>query len=129
MEGENFVQASEQSAPVQSTPNEPVQAERTFKQSEVNDLVKRVKHEESQKRDRLYQEQPQYAEQKYGSQQERQPAYQSQQSYTPESDIRRMASEEAQRLRDQWVNEAQSKSEQDNAQRIVKNFWDKISSG
>ncbi len=120
MEGDVLGQSVESSAPV-SAPVESVQQERTFKQSEVNELVKRVKHEESQKRERLYSEQPQYAAEKYGSQPiERQ---------MPESDIRRMASEEAQRLRDQWVNEAQSKSEQDNAQRIVKSFWDKIATG
>ena len=123
MEGENLGQISEQSAPV--APVESAPTERTFRQSEVNDLIKRVKHEESQKRERLYNEQPQYAEQKYGSRD-----HSSEQNRAiPESDIRRLAAEEAQRLRDQWVNDAQSKSEQDNANRIVKNFWDKISAG
>ncbi len=121
MEGEVLGQSVEQSAPVSAPVESTQQTERTFRQSEVNDLIKRVKHEESQKRERLYNEQPQYAAEKYGSQ----PAQQN----THESDIRRMASEEAQRLRDQWVNEAQSKSEQDNAQRIVKSFWDKIATG
>jgi hypothetical protein len=123
MEGDNLGQMSEQSAPVAQVESTPT--ERTFRQSEVNDLIKRVKHEESQKHQRLQSEQPQYAEQKYG----REPSYDSQQRSMPESDIRRMAAEEAQRLRDQWVNDAQSKSEQDNANRIVKNFWDKISAG
>lgn len=124
MEGENLGQVQESaavSAPVESVPQE-----RVFKQSEVNDLIKRVKHEESQKRDRLYQEQPQYAEQKYGT---NAPVVSQHNNALPESDIRRLAAEEAQRLRDQWVQEAQTKSEQDNAQRIVKNFWDKISAG
>jgi len=124
MEGENLGQVSEQSAPA-SAPVESTPTERTFRQSEVNDLIKRVKHEESQKRERLYNEQPQYAEQKYG---QRDHNYE-QQRALPESDIRRLAAEEAQRLRDQWIQDAQSKSEQDNANRIVKNFWDKISTG
>lgn len=123
MEGEVLGQAQETSAPV-SVPVDSTPSERVFKQSEVNDLIKRVKHEEGQKRERLYQEQPQYAEQKYGQQ-----TSQAHRDAVPESDIRRMAAEEAQRLRDQWVSEAQTKSEQDNAQRIVKNFWDKISTG
>lgn len=124
---EEVLGSSTESAPVASAPvAESTPTERTFRQSEVNELVKRVKHEESQKRDRLYQEQPQYAEQKYGSQQ---PQIQHSQQSLPEADIRRMASEEAQRLRDTWVSDAQSKSEQDNAQRIVKNFWDKVAPG
>lgn len=122
---------STESAPTQapvSTPSESAPSERTFRQSEVNELVGRVRQEESQKRERLYKEQPQYAEQKYG--QSNQSYQQPQHSNAmPESDIRRMASEEAQRLRDQWVNDAQSKNEQDNAQRIVKSFWDKTASG
>ena len=128
MDEVNLGQSVESSAPVASTSvesSQPTQTERTFKQSEVNDLIKRVKHEESQKRDRLYQEQPQYAAEKYGSQ----PTYREQQQSLPESDIRRMAAEEAQRLRDQWVADAQGKSEQENAQRIVQSFWDKISAG
>jgi hypothetical protein len=64
-------------------------------------------------------------EQKYGAQQQENRM----QSAMPETDIRRMAAEEAQRLRDEWVNDAQNRSEQDNAQRIVKSFWDKISTG
>lgn len=123
MEGDNLVQSAEQSAPV-NAPVESTPTERVFRQSEVNELIKKVKHEEGLKRERLYAEQPQYAEQKYGQQQS------TQQSHSlPESDIRRLAAEEAQRLRDQWIADAQSKSEQDNAQRIVKNFWDKISTG
>ena len=47
----------------------------------------------------------------------------------PESDLRRIAAEEAQTIRDQEKSEWQSRSEQDNAQRIVKNFWDKIATG
>jgi len=134
MEETSLGQSVESSAPIASAPvetSQPTQTERTFRQSEVNDLIKRVKHEDSQKRDRLYQEQPQYAEQKYGSQQSQQSQqpYQSQQNAVPESDIRRMAAEEAQRLRDQWVADAQGKSEQENAQRIVQSFWDKIASG
>lgn len=122
MEGEVLGQSAEVSAPV-STPVESVQQERTFRQSEVNDLIKRVKHEESQKRERLHQEQPQYAAEKYGSQ----PVN----SGNPlnETEFRRIAAEEAQRVRDQEKSEWQSRSEQENAQRIVKNFWDKIATG
>ena len=46
-----------------------------------------------------------------------------------ESDYRRMASEEAQRLRDQWVSDAQSRAQEEEAKRIVNNFWQKIESG
>jgi hypothetical protein len=125
MEGEVLGQSAEQSAPVNSSVESSTSTERVFKQSEVNDLIKRVKSEEFQKRERLYQEQPQYAAEKYGSQPTSQPT----DSSLNESEYRRIAAEEAQRIRDQEKSEWQSRSEQENAQRIVKNFWDKISTG
>lgn len=119
-------QGAIESASVAVTPTEnTTPTERTFRQTEVNDLVKRVKHEAVEDYRRLQDKQPQYAEQKYGSQQQENRT----QNAMPETEVRRMAAEEAQRLRDEWVNDAQSRSEQDNAQRIVKSFWDKISTG
>jgi hypothetical protein len=113
-----------ESSPVETAPVEQNKQERSFRQSEVNELIKKVRHEEGQKAARLYQEQPQYAESKYG--QNRQ---ENQSNPLPESDIRRLAAEEAQRLRNEWVNDAQARNEQENAQRIVKSFWEKISTG
>ncbi len=112
---------SAETAPVVTSAPAETQAERTFRQSEVNDLVKRVKHDAVEDYRRLQEKQPQYAEQKYGSQ----PAGQQ----LTDSEIRRLASEEIQKQRDAWQAESQSKYEQDNAARIVKTFWDKVASG
>lgn len=110
------------STPVQSS------EERTFRQSEVNDIVKRVKLEAREDYSRLKSEQPAYFQQKYGD-----APSQQQQPYnanaTHENEIRRLASEEAQRLRNEWVQEARNKSDADNAQRIVQNFWSKVNPG
>jgi hypothetical protein len=113
---------SAESAPVATSVPTESQSERTFRQSEVNDLVKRVKHDAVEDYRRLQSKQPEYAEQKYGQQQQSQ-------QHLSESEIKRLASEEIQKQRDAWQAETQSKYEQDNAARIVKNFWDKVASG
>ena len=89
--------------------------EKMLSQSEVNDLVGRVKQEAAVKAVEQYKRQ--------------QPAPEAQKSGLNESDYRRMAAEEAQRLRDEWIKEAQTKSETESAQRIVKNFYDKVQAG
>jgi hypothetical protein len=100
--------------------------ERSFRQSEVNEIVGRVKREEAEKYKRLSNEQPLYAEQKYGN-------YSTQRNESTaqlsEQEIRRLASEETQRLRDEWAKDAQSRSETENAQRIVQSFLSKVSAG
>jgi chemotaxis protein histidine kinase CheA len=106
----------------------PVTDERTFRQSEVNDIVKKAKHGAVEDYRRLHAEQPQYAREKYGESLNGRAS----QDFSPsmsETDYRRLAAEEAERLRDQWVQDARSKAEADNAQRIVQNFWSKISQG
>lgn len=118
--------------PASSTPQSaPAQAseERTFRQSEVTDIVRRERQEAVDRYQRLQREQPEYAAQKYGyaNQQQQQPNSNSGQ--LDESRYRSIASEEAQRLRDQWVQEAQARNQEENAQRIVKNFWDKVNAG
>lgn len=109
-------------APVAEAPKE-----RSFSQTEVNDLIKRVKHETAEKTARLHQEQPQYAQEKFGTQQPYQVA-QSPQAMDEER-YRRLAAEEFDKRRDQYTAEQQAKFEQDNAQRIVKNFYDKTAAG
>jgi hypothetical protein len=112
----------------QSAPSAHVQPdERVFKQSEVNDIVKKAKYGAVEDFKRMQTEQPQYAQQKYGGNES---YHQVQQPGSPSEDhYRKIAAEEVQRSRDAWVQEAQSKSEADNAQRIVQNFWNKISPG
>lgn len=113
--------AEVQQAPVQSND------ERVFKQSEVNDIVKRVKSETEERTKRLYSEQPEYAARKYG---EASPStYNQPQSAPSEDRFRQLAAQEAQRLRDEWVQEAKTRAEADNAQRIVQSFWNKLEPG
>lgn len=102
------------SAPVSSD-------ERVFRQSELNEIIGRVKAEavESTRR-------------KMSESQSSHNAAQTQKAHSPEdseSYFRKVAAEEATRLRDHWVSEAQSKAESDQAQRIVQNFWSKLDAG
>jgi len=115
--------AQQQSAPAPSSD------ERVLRQSEVNEIVKRAKLNAVDDYKRLQSEQPNYFNQKYG---ENAPQHQpvNQNAPTPnEAHYRQIAAQEAQRLRDEWVQEARTKSESEHAQRIVQNFWDKISPG
>jgi hypothetical protein len=119
----------------QSIESQPVQAsqpviqpaaseERLFKQSEVNDIVKRAKLDAM----RVAQDRPDYAQQKT---QHIEPDYRSQSaSQTHNNDeVRRIAAEEAQRLRDQWVEETQRHTQDQQAQKIVQDFFTKLSTG
>jgi hypothetical protein len=127
MEANGVVQSQVNSEP-QSSGNEPVpartQEERVFRQNEVNEIVKRAKYEAVEGYKRINAEQPQYAQQKYGEQQAAPHS-----NAGSEAEIRRLAAEEAQRLRDSWVADAQSKYEQEAAQRIVNNYASKIATG
>jgi hypothetical protein len=95
--------------------------ERLFKQSELNEIVGRAKHDavESFKR----QQQTQYAQQAPQSNQT-----QSSKSLS-EDDVKRLTSEELARQRDQWTREAQEKADADIAQRIVNSYQEKIAPG
>lgn len=116
--------------PSQEVQKAPVQAEeRLFKQSEVNDIVKKAKHEAEERYSRLMTQQPEYAQRKYGDVNSLQPSPGNQNAAPDENHYRKIAAEEAQRLRDQWTHEAKTKAEAENAQRIVQNFWNKISTG
>lgn len=114
-----------QTAPVQQSD------ERVFRQSEVNEIVKKAKYGAVEDYKRVSSEQPDYAARKYG---ETQIPHQSTPSSQPsgnynEDHFRKLAAQEAQRLRDEWVQEAKTKAEADNAQRIVQTFWNKLEPG
>lgn len=117
-------------APASSTPAASVD-ERTFRQSEVNDIVKKVKHEAVEGYKRLQSEQPSYIQQKEAGRVEQ--PYQAPQSpnanVSSEHEVRRLASEEVQRARDQWMQEARTKSQEDEAKRTVQDFWNKTAPG
>lgn len=90
--------------------------ERVFRQEDVNEIVKRAKLDavESFKRKSI-QQQPEYSVQPHVG--------------MVESDIRKLAAEEAQRLHESLLNESKSKYEQQQAQKIVQTFYDKVNAG
>lgn len=129
----NFAPAPVSTPSSTSAPAAPAESERTFRQSEVNDLVGRAKAEaiERYKRDTSvashnYQPQQQPA----GYQQPYQPQYQTpqQQPQQPRSDddVRRLAAEEAQRLRNEWIQESHRSAQEQEGQRIASEFFTKL---
>ncbi len=118
------------SAPTQSAP--PAE-ERTFRQSEVNDLIGRAKSEaiERFKRDtslashqaqqQIYQQQPSYVPQ---NQYQAQPQIQ---NY--ESEMRRLAAEEANRLKSEWEHDALRQNQEAQAHKIANDFFQRYETG
>lgn len=96
--------------------------ERLFKQSELNEIVGRAKHDavETFKRQQAQQ----------GQQQSNAPA---QQQYSnralSEDDVRRLTSEELTRQREDWERQTLERQHADAAQKIVNSYKDKISAG
>lgn len=129
-------------APVQPS-SAPSQApaenrERTFSQSEVNDLVGRARHEAVERHRRetamSSHQQPQYPQQgqipAYQPQyQPPAPVQQPQYNGMSEQEFRRIAAEEAQRSRTEQVEETRRQGEEQNAQRIANEFFTKVAAG
>jgi hypothetical protein len=119
------------SSPVTSTStpvSQPAQTEeKSFKQSEVNDIVKRVKNDAVESYKRMQVEQPQYLQQKHPDAVTQPSSWAT--NTLSQDDVRRMAAEEAQRLRDQWIKESHQKSQEADAQRIAQEFLTKLSTG
>jgi hypothetical protein len=130
-------QSSSNFAPVTSSPvpQAPIE-ERTFKQSDVNELIGRAKHEavERYKRDNSMsaraESQPQSQQNAYQQPQYAPPPLQQQQYQgMSEQEYRRIAAEEAQRSRQEWVEESARRSEEQNAQQTVSEFFTKVGAG
>lgn len=105
--------------------------EKLFKQSEVNDIIKRAKYGAVEDFKRMSAERPEYVQQKnadHGIPHQNQQTSHSTQYLTPD-DVRRMAVEESQRLRDEWLQDAHRKTQEQDAQRIVNGFFTKLSTG
>lgn len=100
------------------------QQEKMLAQSEVNEIVGRAKQEAANRAVEQYKRSQQQEAQQ---QSHRQSSVES--SDFNEDRFRKMAAEEAQRLRDQWVSEAQTRSDEETARRIVKSFYDKMEVG
>ena len=109
------------SAPSQSASSDT--SEKLFKQSDVDNIAARVRTEavERYKREQ--------------SQMQSQPQAQSQPQglggmpQVTESDVKRLAAQEASRLRDEWIQESQQKSNEQEATRIAHEFTNKLDTG
>lgn len=105
------------------TPVETVQQtqERLFKQTELNDIVGRAKHDAVESYKRQQQQTAQQA-----------PQYQAPQSNfkaLSEDDVKRLTGEELNRYREEWTRESQEKANAHAAERIVNSYKEKISAG
>jgi hypothetical protein len=96
-----------------STPSYSSNDEKLFKQSEVNDIVGRAKHEAVERFKRA----DQHA------------AHQQQNAGMSQDEIRRITAEETTRLRDEWVREAQKQAQQQEAEKVAGEFFSKLNSG
>lgn len=97
------------------------QEEKVFKQQELNDIVRREKAEAVERYKRS---------QDASKPQASQPLHQQHlEQLQSEENIRRMAAEEAQRLRNEWVQEAQRTAHEQEAQRITTDFLTKLEAG
>jgi hypothetical protein len=105
-------------APIPAPAPTATDVERTFRQSEVNEIVKKAKHGAVEDFRRLQTEQPEYAAKKFAEQ-----------PSATDDNIRKLAAQEAQRLRDEWVSEAKTKSEAEYAKKTVDTFWNKVQTG
>jgi hypothetical protein len=99
--------------------------ERSFRQSEVNDIVKRAKNDAVETYKRLHAEQPQYAQQKYGDSNS-QPNVNNSNS---DDNYRKIAAEEAKRHFEAVRQDALRQSQDEQAKRTVQNFFAKTGKG
>jgi len=113
-------------APVASQPVEtpaapvsqpaPQQSERSFNQQQVTDLINRERKEAVEKFKRSQQNQAS-------------DHAMTAQNSLPEDEIRRLAAEETHRLRNEWVREAEQTRQEQEAEKIAKDFFTKLSTG
>ena len=120
-------QSSEvQSAPESNSVSESsAPQEKMLRQSEVNDIVGKRSQEAASRAVEQYKRSQDSQSSNYQPQTNQ---HQSNQSMSEER-YRQVAAEEAQRFHEQQRSEWQTKNETENAQRIVKSFYDKIASG
>jgi hypothetical protein len=112
----------------QSAPSAPHSApeERSFRQSEVNEIVKRAKNDAVESYRRINAEQPEYAKQKYGTVNSSEAVHQ---GNFDELTYRKIASEEAKRHLEEVRQDALRMSQEESAKRTVQNFFAKTGKG
>jgi hypothetical protein len=106
-------------------PSPSAESERTFRQSEVNEIVKKAKYGAVEDFKRLRDQQPEYAQNKYAEP----VATPQQHAQAPEADMQRIAQAEILRMRSEWEREAQEKAQADMGQRIANDFLSKMNTG
>lgn len=134
-EGQSSSNFAAQPVTPSPVPSQAPVEERAFKQSEVNDLIGRAKHEavERYKRENSRASHENYQTPTQNTYQ--QPQYvqpqASQQQYhgMSEQEYRKIAAEEAQRSRAEWMDESARKTEEQNAQKVVSEFYTKVGAG
>lgn len=99
---------------------QPRETERTFNQTQVNEIIKKAKYGAVEDYKRLQSEQPNYAKEKYGE---------SQNSSISDDRIREMAEQAAAKHVERIRQEAYQRAQDERAQRVVANFWSKTSQG
>lgn len=98
--------------------------ERVFKQSEVNDIIKKAKYGAVEDYKRLQAQQPQYAQEKYSDNSSLRHS-----EAMPEDKLKKLVEEAAERHIDRVRQDALEKHQEEMAQRVVQNFYQKTQSG
>lgn len=125
--GSSQSQPVNSSQPVSNAPAPDTREERTFRQSEVNEIVKRAKNDAVETFRRVQTEQPHYAEQKYGVNQSVQQQFSS--THEGSQDIKQLVAEEARKQIDEIRNESYRQSQEEASKKTVQNFWNKVLPG
>jgi len=133
--GQDISPAPVLTQPVESgeSRNSEAGSEKTFTQSDVNDIVKRAKQEAVERDRRLRTEQPEYAQKKYTDNFSQSPR-ENQRNYenpniSNDDQIRQIVADEARRQRDAWEKENLERSQKEQAQGIVSKFLSKVNAG
>lgn len=122
--GDTSVSPATPSSVVASTPS--TNEERTFRQSDVNDIVKREKHAAIESFKRQMQEQPQYLQTKHPDLNTN-PVVQN--TAFQEQDVRRIAAEESRKLSEESAKAAYEASQKEYATKIATDFNTKMEAG
>jgi hypothetical protein len=111
----------ENASDTNQAPVDAVPSERLFKQSELNEIVGRVRQEAQETARRQLQQQQ--------APQQPPPAQNQATKSLSEDDVKRLTSQELERQREAWIKETQERTDAQTAERIVAAYKEKISPG
>jgi len=109
---------------MQPLPEVQVPQEKLFKQSDVNEIVGAAKHEAVERYKRQNELSSSTAQIHQTLSNQAPPV-----SHSADENIRKLAAEEAQRLRDEWIRDAQEQACQQEAHKLVTEFNTKLAAG